>query len=89
MTPLTTVPTTSYSDEGNDIISFLLHTSLIWIYLISNLNSYYINIWTSCWYQCDNDYNINCVHYCCNINDHWVSTQVLHTLVNYYIIIIL
>ena len=57
------------------------------IYLISNLNSYHINIWTSCWYRCYNDYNINCVHYCCNINDHWVSTQLLYTLANYNIII--
>ena len=56
--------------------------------LISNLNSYYINIWTSCWYQCYNDYNINCVHYCCNIDGHWVSTHVLHTLANYYVTII-
>ena len=65
-----------------------MYTSLILIYLISNLNSYYIIIWTSCWYQCYNDYNINCVHYYCNIDGHWVSTQVLHTLVNYYITII-
>ena len=28
MTPLTTEPTTSYSDEGNDIISVLLYNSL-------------------------------------------------------------
>ena len=65
-----------------------MYTSLILIYLISNLNSYYINIWTSCWYQCYNDNNINYAYYCCNIDDHWVSTHVLHTLANCYVTII-
>ena len=65
-----------------------MYTSLSLTYLISNLNSYYINIWTSCWYQCYNDYNINYVYYYCNIDTHWVSRHVLHALANYYITII-